>query len=203
MPTAPNEDGMTPVGERPATHPRRPGRPGRPKALYRKIAVAVRRLLIARGTPMVAAQIWMVLSPELRATVEQNHLPRCLRRSKRAGLVQTSGKWWVRKSWLATTDIPWKRPLSDSTLAEQRCLLREACEQAIDILRKSTTPMSASEIREQLSDVNVDARMFRRALWNRASANKQIRRVGSSTYQWVCTDREKRGAKWPPTARDG
>jgi hypothetical protein len=134
---------------------------------------------------MFAKEIWDALSFDMQASVEQKKLYRVLRRSKRSGLLQTSGKWSVQKSWLTKADIPWERPLSGTPLAEQRRRLREACDRAIELLRVSSTPMSVLEIRRLLSDINVDARLFRRAMWNRVKTTMSIRRIAPSTYEWV------------------
>lgn len=157
----------------------------RRRAPYKAIAREARRLIIANGAPMMATEIWKELRPGLQDTVERKKLPRVLRRSKRAGLLQTSGKWWVRKSWLTKPDIPWKRSLSSSRLAEQRCTLRAACDRAIIVLKERLAAMSTSELHRQLIDIDIDERGFRRAMWNRAKTTRSIRRIGPSTYQWV------------------
>ena len=94
----------------------RPSRRNRPRAPHRRLASETRRILIAHGGPLRAADIVRRLPPELRATVgDASKLPRILRRSQRGGLIETPGGWWVRKPWLRkqeTERVP-ERPRSD------------------------------------------------------------------------------------------
>lgn len=172
------------------------------KAPYRKIAVAARRIIVAHGRPMSQSEIEPLLSRDLRACIGPRRLGRILRRSKRAGLLLTDGKWWLRKPWLTKQDKPWIRQRSRSKLAASRVHLKAACEHAIHLLMDKLVPMSVGEMIAKMDDPEIYAELLRRAIGNRLGSNHGIVRVSPGVFQWCGASQSTRASSIAGT-RDG
>jgi hypothetical protein len=162
----------------------------RPKAPHKILARATRRILIDHGAPLRASEVFWLLEPELRATVgHPSKLPRILRRSQRAGLIQTPSGWWVRKPWLAKPDKARGRNQRKSGLALTRQALDVACSKALEIIKTANRAMSVDELLHRLADPALDRRKFKRAMWNRAKADRaMIRFDRPASYRWAGRD---------------
>lgn len=165
----------------------RPSRKKRPRAPHRRLAAETRRILIAHGGPMRAADIVRRLPPELRATVgDASRLPRILRRSRRGGLTETPDGWWVRKRWLRKRETERVPDRPRSQLARTRGALDAACARAFDLLKACATAVPVAVLLRQLADPGLDERLFKRAMWNRAKADQPVVRLEKpASYRWI------------------
>jgi hypothetical protein len=158
----------------------------RPKAPHRLITREVRQVIIANGEPMTAVEIMPRLSRELQNAIGgPERLPRILRRSKRGGLIRDGKRWAVRKRWLNKSFIPQASRESESNLARTRRLLTLACDRAVAALKASSDAVPIRRLYEQVADIEIDERLFRRALWNRAKSNPSIRHERPAAYRWM------------------
>jgi hypothetical protein len=157
----------------------------RKKAPYRKIAVAARRIIVQTGSSLTAAKIQEKLPQDLQASVGPRRLSRVLRRSKRAGLVETSGEWSVRAAWLTKPDMPRAKARLNSKLAGVRAKLKAACARAMLHLEQQKIPLTIDDLLVHLADPNVDRRLFRRAMGNRLLRIRPLVRIADNLFQWI------------------
>lgn len=139
---------------------------------------------------MPASDVFRLLEPHLRDAVgDPGKLPRILRRSQRAGLIQTPKGWWVRKRWLAKPEKARGRNQRTSGLALTRRALDAACSKALDIIKTANRAMSVDELLHRLADPALDRRKFKRAMWNRAKADRAVIRFERpASYRWTGRD---------------